>query len=50
MRKNQPMEGVKLTSFSKLFLLTPDWKLKEVFLRRNNNPKFAVKLGVKVTP
>ena len=43
--------GVKLTPFSELFLLTPDWKkLKELFFRSNNDPKFGVELGVKVTP
>ena len=34
-----------------IFLLTPDWKkLKELFFRSNNDPKFGVELGVKVTP
>ena len=47
----QLMYGVKLTPFSELFLLTPDWKkLKELFFRSNNDPKFGVELGVKVTP
>ena len=45
------MYGVKLTPFWDLFLLTPDWKkLKELFFRSNNDLKFGVELGVKVTP
>ena len=31
-------------------ILTPDWELKELFFRSKNDPKFGVKLGVKVTP
>ena len=49
--QKQLMYGVKLTPFSDLFLLTPDWKkLKELFFRSNNDPKFGVEVGVKVTP
>ena len=31
-------------------VLTPDWELKELFFRSKNDPKFRVKLGVKVIP
>ena len=31
-------------------ILTPDWELKELFFRSKNDPKFGVKLGVKITP
>ena len=45
------MYGVKLTPFSEIFLLTPDWKkLKELFFRSNNDPKFGVELGVLSNP
>ena len=31
-------------------MITPDWELKELFFRSKNDPKFGVKLGLKVTP
>ena len=31
-------------------MITPDWELKELFFRNKNDPKFGVKLGLKVTP
>ena len=31
-------------------ILTPDQELKELFFRSKNDPKFGVKLRVKVTP
>ena len=31
-------------------MITPDWELKELFFRSKSDPKFGVKLGLKVTP
>ena len=30
-------------------MITPDWELKELFFRSKSDPKFGVKLGLKVS-
>ena len=39
--KNNPFFGI---------IFTPEWELKELFFKSKNDPKFGVKLRVKVTP